>query len=154
MTVKNYLKTIPNNIIISTIDRDTVDERIVYLIDEYEVMIDEGYNLPAIDDTTTTGQLKDYLTEFSLTHPDEVRDLLLDFADKYLPNAHGLHEKRKDITDKQTSNIFKIWFTVFFSFLLIVLLIGGIVTGNFSFTDGFTSIMNFFSSIASAIIGQ
>ena len=151
MTVQNYLKTVPNDIVISTMDRDLVNERVLYLVDEYESMIDEGYNLPAIDDTTTTGQLKDNLNEFSLTNPQEVREFLLDFADNFLAKTPELKEKKKEITDKQTKHMYITYLLGFFSMLLIVMVIGGLITGAFSFTTAFTSIMNFFGSLVNAI---
>lgn len=145
MLIQAYLQTIPNDLIVKQIDRDEIDPRTAFLITRYELLIEDGFNLPAINNTTTTGNLKENLTVFSLYHPREVQELLYDFADEHLHQENTLKEdyvERSVKEPRSLKTLIIIWVVIFMSVILVVVLLAGILSGNFSFTSAFSGILN------------
>lgn len=128
-TVDRYLKTIPNDLIISTMDRDNTDERVLYLIQEYESLIEQGYNLPAIESTTTTKQLKEALGEFGEKEGEIVEEILEVFAHNYLPKAYK-RKKREELGQFHFKGLMIFSGFMLFAVVIVVVLVYGVITNS------------------------
>ena len=147
MLIHLYLQTIPNDSLVEEVREKDEDTRAIFLIVEYEALIEDGFNLPAITNTTTLGDLKDNLTKFSMYHPREMQEILYDFADKFLPNETTLREDYVTKGPKEPRSlkqIIIIWVVALFSAIVLIVLLAGILSGNISFTSIFNSILNIF----------